>query len=221
MKKLKGILVSDFDGTMTKYDFYDLVCAAFPEISTKGFWQQYEAGKITHFEALRSIFSLIRAPESKLFEIVDSMEIEPKLAQIVQALDDHGWKVIVASAGCDWYIRRLLKKSKVSLEVHANPGEFFPDKGLLVSLPRESFYYSREMGIDKSAVVRFASKEVFNVAFAGDGRPDLAPAMLVKPLKRFAKSWLAKKLSAANEGYLPFDRWSDIAENIIKGERAC
>jgi len=43
--KTKGILVSDFDGTMTKYDFYDLVCAAFPDISTKGFWQQYEAGK--------------------------------------------------------------------------------------------------------------------------------------------------------------------------------
>ena len=219
--KIKGILVSDFDGTMTKHDFYDLVCAAFPEISTKGFWRQYEAGEITHFEALRSIFSLIRAPESKLLEIVESMEIEPKLAQIVQALDDHGWKVIVASAGCDWYIRRLLKKSKVAIEVYANPGEFFPDKGLLVSLPQDSPYCSQEMGINKSAVVRQALKESSCVAFAGDGRPDLAPAMLVKPVRRFAKSWLAKKLRETGESYVAFNRWSEIAENIIKGESAC
>jgi len=221
MNKLKGILVTDFDGTMTKHDFYDLVCAAFPEISTKGFWQQYEEGKITHFEALRSIFALIRAPEEKLSKIVQSMEIEPKLSQAVATLKKHGWKVVVASAGCDWYIRKLLKQSKVDIEVYANPGEFFPDKGLLMHLPEKSPYCSQEMGINKSAVVHQALKETSCVVFAGDGRPDLAPAMLVKESRRFAKSWLAKKLHENDEGFVPFAHWAEIAETIIKGEKVC
>ncbi len=221
MSKFKGILVSDFDGTITQHDFYDLVCAAFPEISTQGFWQQYEAGKITHFEALRSIFSLIRAPEKKLLEIVHSMEIEPKLAAAVKLLEKHGWKVVVASAGCDWYIRRLLQESGVKLEVHANPGEFFPDKGLVMRAPQDSLYFSREMGVNKSAMVRQAMKEAPCVAFAGDGRPDLAPAMLIDEQLRFAKSWLAIKLDETDEGYVAFGHWAEIAETIVKGEKVC
>ena len=38
-----GILVSDFDGTITTFDFYDLVSREFPEIAGS-YWQQYEAG---------------------------------------------------------------------------------------------------------------------------------------------------------------------------------
>lgn len=221
MQKHKGILVSDFDGTMTKYDFYDLVCAEFPEISTQGFWQQYEAGKITHFEALRSIFSLIRVPESRLLEIVQSMEIEPKLGEAVALLEKHGWKVVVASAGCVWYIQWLLKKSGVMLEVHANDGEFFPDRGLVMRLPQTSPYLSPEMGINKSTVVRRSLKEAFDVAFAGDGRPDLAPALLVEERRRYAKSWLAKKLHETDEGFTPFVHWAQIAQDIVKRENLC
>jgi hypothetical protein len=77
-----GILVSDFDGTITTFDFYDLVSREFPKIAGS-YWQQYEAGEICHFEALRSIFAGIRAPEARIFEIVKDMRIEPRLAEAV------------------------------------------------------------------------------------------------------------------------------------------
>ena len=49
------ILVSDFDGTMTKYDFFDLARRELPSAADHDFWQDYVAGKITHFEALAGL----------------------------------------------------------------------------------------------------------------------------------------------------------------------
>ena len=214
----RSILVSDFDGTMTRFDFYDLVCREFPDIAGT-FWQQYERGEVTHFEALRSIFAGIRAPESRLLSIIDAMQIDPGLPKAVKALGTHGWDVVVASAGCDWYIKRLLQGQGVSLAVHANPGDFFPDRGLVMSLPPPSPFFSAELGVNKVAVVREAIRQNDRVAFAGDGRPDLAPALLVPPERRFAKSWLAKKLHEIGEDFRPFDEWHEVAAMIV-GEEA-
>jgi 2-hydroxy-3-keto-5-methylthiopentenyl-1-phosphate phosphatase len=211
-----GILVSDFDGTITRHDFYDLACKEFPAISTQGFWQQYEKGRITHFEALRLIFASIRTDESRLLRILEDMEIEPEFSKSVSMLEKNGWKVVIASGGCDWYIRRLLKEQGVSVPVYANPGEFYPEKGLQMSLPGPSPFFSASIGVDKVAVVRDALEKSGRVAFAGDGRPDLAPALLVPPEMRFAKSWLAKHLSETGEGFRSFENWAQVAEALVK-----
>lgn len=203
-------LVSDFDGTITRFDFYDLASRAYPEIAAD-FWQQYEAGRITHFEALRRIFAGIRAPEKELLTIVREMEIEPRLAEAVALLERHGWRIIVASAGCNWYIHRLLADAGVTLEVHANPGSYSPTTGLAMRLPKPSPIFSAELGTNKVAVVREAMRVSSRVAFAGDGRPDLAPALLVPPELRFARKWLARKLTEIGEGFQPFESWLDIA----------
>ncbi|MBF0478861.1 MAG: HAD-IB family phosphatase [Candidatus Omnitrophica bacterium] len=215
--KERHILISDFDGTMTKYDFYDLVCAEFPEIAGT-YWHQYEEGKITHFEALRSIFAGIRADESRLLKIIEKMQIEPKLLACVADLHKSGWEITVASAGCDWYIKRLLKTAQVSINVYANPGEFYPDKGLLMRLPERSPFFSPDLGVNKVAVVRDALNRSNVVAFAGDGRPDLAPALLVPAKRRFAKSWLAQKLKEIGEDFQPFIQWSEVAQQLQKNK---
>ncbi|MBF0387421.1 MAG: HAD-IB family phosphatase [Candidatus Omnitrophica bacterium] len=209
------MLVSDFDGTITRLDFYDLVCQRFPNISG-GYWHQYEAGQLTHFEALRLIFAGIRAPEADLLEIIRRMDIDPAIAVTVERLKAAGWGVTVASAGCEWYIRRLLAEKNVNIAVYSNPGEYFPEQGLLMRLPGESPFLSPDLGVNKVAVVRAALNSYERVAFAGDGRPDLAPALLVAPERRFAKAWLAKKLHEINEGFIPFERWSEVGEHLLK-----
>jgi 2,3-diketo-5-methylthio-1-phosphopentane phosphatase len=201
-----GILVSDFDGTITRFDFYDLVSREFPEIAGN-YWKQYEAGEISHFEALRSIFAGIRAPEGKILEIVKAMQIEPGLAEAVALLETHGWSITVASAGCSWYIECLLLDANVSLDVKANPGSYSLSNGLEMRLPEKSPFFSEHLGVNKVAVVREALRRSSKVAFAGDGRPDLAPALLVRPEMRFAKRWLAKKLVEIGEDFQPFESW--------------
>ena len=165
------ILVSDFDGTMTKYDFFDLARRDLPSIAERDFWQDYVAGKITHFEALAGIFGSIRTDWPTIDNLIKRMELDPALKESVARLQAAGWEIIIASAGCAWYIRRLLAQAGVELEIHANPGVFAPATGLVLSRPENSPYFRRETGIDKSAIVRAALARAPEVAFAGDGRP--------------------------------------------------
>lgn len=209
------ILVTDFDGTLTRFDFYDLACRRYPEIAGDH-WQRYEAGELSHFEALRRIFAGLRASETEMAGILRAMQIEPRLAEAIGLLEPSGWRVIVASAGCDWYIRRLLADAGVSLEVHANPGVYAPATGLAMRLPEPSPFRSAQLGVNKVAVVREALRTAGTVAFAGDGRPDLAPALLVHPKLRFARSWLARKLGEIGESYQPYDSWLEIAQSLSR-----
>src|SRR5262245_15953491 len=103
-----GVLVSDFDGTMTRHDFYQLAVESLLPPDTPDQWTAYRAGTVTHFEALRRYFAAIRADEAAVLAVVKRMELDPRLPAAVRALRDAGWSVVVTSAGCAWYIRRLL-----------------------------------------------------------------------------------------------------------------
>ena len=213
---VRRILVSDFDGTMTKHDFFDLARRDLPSIAAHDFWQDYVAGRITHFEALAGIFGSIRADWTGIESVLTGMQLDPSLKTAVDRLRAAGWEIIVASAGCDWYIRRLLAQAGVELEIHANPGVFAPESGLKLTLPEQSPYFKRETGIDKAAIARAALARDPATVFAGDGRPDLAPAQLVKPESRFATGWLAHHLEKQGAPFHPFETWSQIADRLLE-----
>lgn len=210
------ILVTDFDGTMTKFDFFTLARRDLPSAADHDHWADYVDGRITHFEALKRIFASIRTDWAGVEGVLERMELDPELPAAVKRLQAAGWDIMVASAGCEWYIRRLLDKADVQLDVYANPGVFAPETGLTLSLPVDSPYFLHETGIDKSAIVRAALKRDPQAVFAGDGRPDLTPSNLVLPSRRFACGWLAQHLEKTGAAYHPFETWSQIADQLLK-----
>lgn len=216
----ESILVSDFDGTMTRFDFYELVLRELPSSAERDFWQDYMAGELTLFETLSAIFGAVRASGPELEALLTRMELDPLLHRSVERLRHGGWEVIVASAGCEWYINRLLGRAGVDLQVHANPGEFLPGRGLKMTLPEKSPFVHRERGIDKPAVVRHALGQWDRVAFAGDGPPDLEAALLVSPQCRFARGRLAQLLEERSEAFHSFRTWSDIVD-VLLAEEIC
>jgi 2-hydroxy-3-keto-5-methylthiopentenyl-1-phosphate phosphatase len=209
-----NILVTDFDGTLTRFDFFDLVRKRWPVRKEDDPWEKYVAGQITHFEALAEIFARIRTDERTLLELADSMDLDPDLDASLQKLREHDWQVVVASAGCSWYIERLLGRTNTPPKIFSNPGAFHPERGLLMSLPSDSPFLDPATGVDKVAIVRDALQRGDRVAFAGDGRPDLEPALLVPPRNRFATRWLANALGERGEDFQPFARWSEIADRL-------
>jgi hypothetical protein len=40
----------------------------------------------------------------------------------------------------------------------------------------------------------------------------------MQPQLRFARGWLAEALSERGEGFYPFDRWSQIADQLQKAQ---
>ena len=216
MTAYPNLLVTDFDGTITRHDFYELALDRVVRTAVSpDYWALYSAGKITHFEAMRGIFSWIRCGEEAIREIIRGMDADPNLKPGVERLRASGWDVIVVSAGSSWYIRQVLDAAGVSLEVHASPGHFTPSQGLLLEPPVDSPYYCPRMGIDKEAVVLQALRRYRRVAFAGNGPPDVEPALKVDPALRFARTFLAGELARRGEVFHRFDRWSEIADRLL------
>ena len=66
MRAHPRILVSDFDGTMTKHDFFDLARRDLPSAADHDYWQDYVAGRITHFVAVKEDITQRKAIEEQL-----------------------------------------------------------------------------------------------------------------------------------------------------------
>lgn len=96
----RKVLISDFDGTMTQSDFYQLAIEFLLPAETPDYWADYRAGRITHFEALRRYFAAIRATDEEVLAVVRKMNLDSGLAVAVRNLRQAGWQVVVASAGC-------------------------------------------------------------------------------------------------------------------------
>jgi 2,3-diketo-5-methylthio-1-phosphopentane phosphatase len=211
-----AVLVSDFDGTMTANDFYRLIADRLLPPDALVPWEEYRAGRLTHFEALRRIFASLRATPAELEEIVREMRPDPELAGSVARLREAGWEVVVASAGCDWYIRRVLAAAGVEVAVHANPGvHVLPEGSLRMDAPEDSPFHCLETGVDKAAIVRFHRDRGNRTAFAGDGFADLPAALEVPPSLRFARADLAQALRERGEAFRPFAKWSEVAEGLM------
>ena len=210
-----SVLVTDFDGTITRRDFYLLIEERYMPPTAPAFLEEYRQGRRTHFEAMQGYFDYAPDHPNELERLLRDVEVDPSFGDSVRKLDEAGWDVIVVSAGSDWYIRRLLEQAGVHATVHANPGEIIAGRGLVTQLPEPSPFFSPKVGIDKAAVMRDAHSRYGRAAFAGDGPPDLPPALLAAPELRFARGWLAEALRKQGEPFHAFERWSEIVTRLL------
>jgi 2-hydroxy-3-keto-5-methylthiopentenyl-1-phosphate phosphatase len=212
---IEKLLISDFDGTITAVDFFQRVLEQLYGQEYPDYWDQYVRGEITHFEALNGIFGELRVGHERLLQIAESVGLEESFAADVERLYDAGWGVIVVSAGSQWYIQRLFERRGVGLPIVSNPGEISSNGSLQMRLDHTSPFFCREIGVDKAAVVRWGLDRFSEVAFAGDGRPDVRAAELVSAGKRFARGWLAEYFSSQRKAFVPFSRWSQVVDGIL------
>jgi 2-hydroxy-3-keto-5-methylthiopentenyl-1-phosphate phosphatase len=212
---MRKIFVSDYDGTITDKDFYSLLAERYIPAGTPDYFAQYREGRITHFEAMAAYFAFAPTEEQQLEELLTASEADPDLGASATLLQRAGWDLFVVSAGSSWYVERVLNRAGVAATVYSNPGRLANGRGLVLEkLDPSSPYHSTSVGVDKSAVVRHALHVAEMVAFAGDGQPDLQPALLVRPDLRFARGFLADALREHGQAFRPFSRWSEIAREL-------
>ena len=212
---MRKIFVSDYDGTITDKDFYALLAERYIPEDTPDYFAQYADGRITHFEAMAAYFAFAPTEEQQLEELLAASQADPDLGASAALLRRGGWELWVVSAGSSWYVERVLRRAGVAATVYSNPGRLENGRGLVLEkLDPSSPYHSASVGVDKPAVVRHALHVAETVAFAGDGPPDLQPALLVRPDLRFARGFLAEALQERGETFRPFSRWSEIAREL-------
>jgi len=215
MEKMRKIFISDYDGTITDKDFYTLLAERYIPADTPDYFTQYRDGRITHFEAMSAYFGFAPTEEQQLEKLLADSQADPDLGAAAALLQRTGWDLWVVSAGSSWYVERVLRRAGVTATVYSNPGRIENGRGLVLEkLDPSSPYHSPSVGVDKSAVVRHALSVAEMVAFAGDGPPDLEPALLVRPDLRFARGLLAEALRQRGEAFRPFSQWSEIAREL-------
>lgn len=207
----KIALISDFDGTISKYDFF---WHAIDKLLTKKDiqpWEDYIDKKITHVQALTRIFAKIHTPKPEFDEFVLELPIDEYFVDTVEFCRRHNIDIFVLSAGADYYINKICEKLGVtqSLTVIGNPSTYSQEEGLkFLPVDKNLYYYSEEFGISKHNFVKAKMKEYDKIIFAGDGIPDLGAAELVETA--FAKGTLLKLCKETNIPTMKFDSYNDI-----------
>lgn len=211
----KTVLVSDFDGTISKEDFFNMVIEKLLKKEDIKPWDDYVAGKITHFEALSRIFAKVRIPQDELDIFIQSIQIDEKFPETLELCGRLGIPVYICSAGMDYYIRKRIPQyiEKYNIAVISNKAEYSPQTGFkLTPLPEGNPYYSKEVGVNKEALVANIKQQGNFTIFAGDGRPDIFAAKAADAV--FAKDILLELCKKQNVKTFKFDGFGDIIKYI-------
>ncbi|MHC4847039.1 MAG: HAD-IB family phosphatase [Planctomycetota bacterium] len=210
---MAGTFFSDFDGTITNVDFYELVLNEMQPVLEGDPIGSFYRGELPLFETLRQIFAAIPLSEQEVLAMLPRLEPDPHLAEDFARLHAAGWALHVVSAGSAWYIEHTFQQAGVDVPVviHANPGRF--ENGLVMQRPSDRRIAREAIGIDKEAVVRLHGKG--RVAFAGNSEPDRAAARVVEPELRFARGSLCEVLDRDGLAYRRFERWHEVVEALL------
>ena len=122
-------LVSDFDGTITRNDFYILIADRFIPEPRTDYLELYRRGQMTHFDAMAAYFSHMPAGTGEIASLLRDTQPDPRLREAVERLRLASWDLIIVSAGSSWYIDRILATAGVHVTIHSNPGRVEPDGG--------------------------------------------------------------------------------------------
>ena len=210
------ILVTDFDGTFTRRDFFDLILERHDPPGAREGWQRFVDGELTHSEGIAAVFAALRTDESGADALVDALDPAPGTAAAVRRLQEAGWEIVVASAGCRWYIDRLMVRLGLSVTIHASPGAFSPETGLVMTPDPAARFFHPETGIDKPAVVLDALDRDPVVAYAGDSNTDREAAMFVPAQRRLITGWLRRRFAEEGMAFVGFANWDEIPEILLR-----
>ena len=211
----KKVLITDFDGTIIKKDFfYHIIDKLMSEEDIKP-WKDYQAGKITHFEALNTIFQKIHLNEEDLHKIILELPVEDCFSELVAFCNDNNIDIYIVSAGADYYINVILDflGVKNSVNLIANESTYSKKDGLqMTKLSEDSIFYSQNYGIDKEAVIKFMKNKYELTIFAGDGVPDYNAAIWANIV--FARGELLELCKEHNINYIELDSYCQVFDYL-------
>ena len=215
---MKTALVIDFDGTITDDDFFVYLKNAYLDEHSLVPWERYLDGKLSHFNALKQIFSTLRTSEDNLISLVAEVKVDEWAIPLFALCYNAQIPVYIASAGCDYYIKHMIGNEIEQYGIHliTNRGDYSETAGIVMESPaKDSLYYDENVGISKRKVVEVLKDDGYRVIFAGDGPPDIEPAKVADVV--FAKKILLEECIAQGIKTETFNSCRDIYSFIERG----
>ncbi|MBU3113081.1 MtnX-like HAD-IB family phosphatase [Clostridium lacusfryxellense] len=204
--------ISDFDGTLTKKDFYKILSETYYKEELVPIFNSWKNGEIQDIEYLGYIFSNVHRSESELLEDVLSISFDPHAKTFIDQVKAAGGDFIIISAGSTYYIDKVLEENNIQgVDVYSNKG-VFKDNGIHLDLDEHNEFYSNLSGIDKLIVVEKLKVNYKKIFYAGDSGPDLKPALVSDVV--FAKDKLIALLKEAKKDFIQFEDFSELWDKV-------
>ncbi len=205
------VFISDFDGTITKKDFYWLMIEKYIGQKGKDLYEDWQMRMVSDISFLNMIFNNIDQEEAQILMDIDSIPIDETSLELIDWVLSTGNEFKIISAGCSYYIVQILKKYGLEgkVELLANPG-YYKDKNIFMTPDTKSPYYHPTYGIDKGKVIRYFRSRGILTFFAGDSRPDYDAAVSAHYGFALKDSQLALMMKKERQTYFEYQDFSEI-----------
>lgn len=209
----KWAFVSDFDGTISKKDFYWLVIERyFPE--GRDLYPKWKSGEWKDIDFLAKVFTSINQEEAQIAEDILAIPIDEDVPDFVRCVQKAGGDFYILSAGTDYYIKPIVESFGLEkVTVLSNKG-VYRNKNIYMDIDPAHWSYSERYGIDKAAVIKRLKEEYDIVYFAGDSEPDSHPAAFAD--RTYATKALPEILDGKSVPYVRFERFQDIEKDLVE-----
>lgn len=212
-KMKKFVFVSDFDGTLTEKDFYQIIIDEYFKEEGAKLYKAWKNNEYKDIDFLGLIYKAINRDEEEILEDILSIPLDIYAKEFIEKVKSSGGDFVVLSAGTSYYIDRIFENKGITgVEVISNEG-YYENKGIYLKIDTESPYHSEVYGVDKEKVVKGFKYEYEKVYFAGDSAPDLKAALLADVT--FAKGVLQDLLRDENHPFIPVENFRQIEEYLI------
>jgi len=207
--------VCDFDGTAVLLDIGDEICRRFAPSAWDEFDRRLRAGELSLPEAQLRVWPLVRASEEAVLAYVDEIaRFRDGFERFCGEAVARGVRVLVASGGLDFYVRRVLTRLgplSPSIEVIANLGRF-RGGSIEVEFPHRYSLGCTRWGcaVCKGRVLRRLAEDGFETLFAGDGRSDRCAAGIAGRLFAVEDSPLARYCRAQGIACTSFRSFGEL-----------
>jgi 2-hydroxy-3-keto-5-methylthiopentenyl-1-phosphate phosphatase len=206
--------ISDFDGTLTKKDFYKIMSEAYLKEDYLPLFKAWKNGEMKDREYLSYVFNNVKRSEDEILEDILNIPFDPFAKDFIETVKAAGGDFIVVSAGTSYYIDKIFEKHSIKgVDVYSNKG-IFKDNGIYFDLDENSEFYSDRYGIDKLIVVEKLKNNYKKIFYAGDSEPDIKPALVADVV--FAKGELVELLKKEKKEFIEFDNFSEVWDKLEK-----
>lgn len=211
---MKIAVVLDFDGTITYHDVFEKLLDEYTSENWRLYDYLVEKGQLKLEEAIKKQFELIKhAGLNKLSESASKyLETRKGFKEFAEFCEAKGIELIIASAGLDLYIEKLLKKEGIKATCFCMKVKH--ESELHLEIPSYDLSYVNF----KQHVVEELKKKQYYVIYVGDGFNDFWAAKSANMTLAIKDSVLEERCRMEGLKYRAiedFHEAKEILENLL------
>lgn len=214
------IIVSDFDGTITKTDTLSKFLEDYADPKWLDIENDWRDGKFGSQECLVRQFELVPNLTPELIDgFLDTMEIDEGFIPFCRQAKKLNVPIVILSDGLDYFINRILEKHGLDfinvITNHAYFEQTSKFKGeFVIEFPNDSRHCTNDAGTCKCKAVRNLKKLYKTVVYVGDGASDFCVSK--EPDIVYAKAGLAEYCKNNNIRFKKYGTYSDIKNSLFE-----